>query len=440
MAHGSILGQKLEDALLVDGSKSMQANLNMNNHKVTNVTNGTASADAVNYSQLQTKLSLNGGTMTGPINMGNNKITNVANGTANTDIATVGQVNTIANAALDDLTPSSTYVGTYGGWGLGFVPHGIVFSGDNINAMIGRTSSASISNNQMVVAITNSNRDGGTGYLSNNNGKTFVSVSSDLMYVDSFNGYYIGSKYDSGSRLKALYSRNGTSWSEVLLMSSDYNDYGCLVGHCNSFAVQIFNVSSGQSFITTDGRTYTQGPNLSREPISVLSSDNCPNMYVCTENGLYRLNSSTSSFWSIVVNDNIVAVSYNNGITACVSNTNKIYYNNGGSWTSGATIPGPTAGTYQKGISDSGQLVFVGDDAVASSIDGINWQVVRLSNDGYRTGHLRNNEIFIFGQKNNNDTNYIDVYMATANAQANILERAILSFNNAKDALNNATN
>ena len=40
MAHGAILGQKLEDALLVDGSKSMQANLNMNNHKITNVTNG----------------------------------------------------------------------------------------------------------------------------------------------------------------------------------------------------------------------------------------------------------------------------------------------------------------------------------------------------------------------------------------------------------------
>ena len=93
MAHGAVLGQKLEDALLVDGSKSMQANLNMNNHKVTNVTNGTASADAVNYSQLQTKLSLSGGTMTGPINMGNNKITNVANGVADTDAATVGQLN-----------------------------------------------------------------------------------------------------------------------------------------------------------------------------------------------------------------------------------------------------------------------------------------------------------------------------------------------------------
>ena len=105
MAHGSIFGQKLEDALLVDGSKSMQANLNMNNHKVTNVTNGTTSADAVNYSQLQTKLSLNGGTMTGPINMGNNKITNVANGVADTDAATVGQV----NAAVASSGPQYDY-------------------------------------------------------------------------------------------------------------------------------------------------------------------------------------------------------------------------------------------------------------------------------------------------------------------------------------------
>lgn len=122
MAHGAILGQKLEDALLVDGSKSMQSNLNMNNHKITNVTNGTSNTDAVNYSQLQTKLDLSGGTMTGPINMGNNKITNVANGTANTDIATVGQVNdAVANnisfitASNDDqsgviISPTSLYV------------------------------------------------------------------------------------------------------------------------------------------------------------------------------------------------------------------------------------------------------------------------------------------------------------------------------------------
>ena len=382
---------------------------------------------------------LSGGTMTGTINMGNNKITNVANGTANTDIATVGQVNTIANAALDNLTPSNTYADTYGGWGLGFVPYGIVFS-DN-TYITGNISSASISNNQIVVAISSGNRTGGVGYLSNDNGKTFVIGPSDLIYVDSFKGYYIGSQYNRLGKLTAVYSSNGTSWREVVLMTSDYSDYGCLVGHCNSFAVQVFDASSGLSFITTNGRTYTRGPNLNRRPISMLSSDNCPIMYVCTENGLYSLSSSTASSWSRSVNDNIVSVSYNNGITACVSSTNKIYYNNGGGWTSGATIPGPTTGTYQQGISDSGQLVFVGANAVASSVDGINWQVVHLPDDNYETGHFRNNEIFIFGQKENTTTsNQVDVYMKIANAQANVLERAILSFSNAKDALNNTAN
>lgn len=440
MAHGAILGQKLEDALLVDGSKSMQANLNMNNHKITNVANGTSNADAVNYSQLQTKLDLSGGTMTGPINMGNNKITNVANGTANTDIATVGQVNTIANAALDNLTPSSTYVDTYGEWGLGFVPYGIVLS--DTSSQTTRISSASKSNNQIVIATVDNIRYGGRGYLSNNNGKTFQVTNASLMYVDSFNGYYIGSKWNSGTNLNALYSSNGTSWTEVLLDSSvNYNEYGCTVGHCKSFAVQVFNTGSNQTYITTNGRTYTQGPNLSRDPISVLSSDNCPIMYVCTEDGLYRLNSPTESSWYTLVNDNIVAVSYNNGITACVSSTNKIRYSNGGSWTSGPTIPGPTTGTYQQGISDSGQLVFVGADAVASSVDGINWQVVYLPNNNYNTGCYFNNKINIFGYKPSSSTSSnSDIYMATANAQANVLERVILSFSNAKDALNNTTN
>lgn len=96
MAQGAIMSQTpdLSKYLKNDGTDSMTGNLNMNNNKITNVTNGSNSKDAVNYSQLQTKLSTSGGTMTGPINMGNNKITNVANGTANTDVANVGQMNT----------------------------------------------------------------------------------------------------------------------------------------------------------------------------------------------------------------------------------------------------------------------------------------------------------------------------------------------------------
>ena len=60
MAHGSILGQKLEDALLVDGSKSMQANLNMGNNKITNVANGVADTDAATVGQLNAAVASSG--------------------------------------------------------------------------------------------------------------------------------------------------------------------------------------------------------------------------------------------------------------------------------------------------------------------------------------------------------------------------------------------
>lgn len=62
-----------------------QVNLNMNSNKITNLSNGTNSADAVNKGQLDTKLNLTGGTMSGSINMGSNKITNISNGTNSAD-------------------------------------------------------------------------------------------------------------------------------------------------------------------------------------------------------------------------------------------------------------------------------------------------------------------------------------------------------------------
>ncbi|MCP4055171.1 MAG: hypothetical protein GY739_19440, partial [Mesoflavibacter sp.] len=57
----------------------------LNNHKITELANGTAGTDAVNLNQLNGKLSLSGGTMSGALAMGNNKITNVATPTAGTD-------------------------------------------------------------------------------------------------------------------------------------------------------------------------------------------------------------------------------------------------------------------------------------------------------------------------------------------------------------------
>lgn len=58
MAHGVILGQKTstDDLLPRDGTRAMEADLNVGNHKVTNVANATAGTDAVNLNQLNSSL------------------------------------------------------------------------------------------------------------------------------------------------------------------------------------------------------------------------------------------------------------------------------------------------------------------------------------------------------------------------------------------------
>ena len=54
MANGVILGQTLNTngLLPLDGSRSMTGALNMDSHKITNLSNGTSNNDAVNYYQL----------------------------------------------------------------------------------------------------------------------------------------------------------------------------------------------------------------------------------------------------------------------------------------------------------------------------------------------------------------------------------------------------
>ena len=53
-------------------------NYDISNKKLTNIVKGTASSDAITKQQLDTKLSLSGGTMSGNFNMNNNRIYNVA--------------------------------------------------------------------------------------------------------------------------------------------------------------------------------------------------------------------------------------------------------------------------------------------------------------------------------------------------------------------------
>ena len=80
-------------ALDISGNASISNGLlNMNSNKITSLANGTDPGDAVNKSQLDTKLNLSGGTMTGQINMNSNKITSLANGTNPNDAVNLSQL------------------------------------------------------------------------------------------------------------------------------------------------------------------------------------------------------------------------------------------------------------------------------------------------------------------------------------------------------------
>lgn len=95
-AKDAINKRQFDTKLSLSGG-AMTGNLAMNDHKITRVSNGTNSGDAVNRSQLNTKLSLSGGTMTGNIAMNNRKITGLANGTGALDAVNNEQMTLLEN-------------------------------------------------------------------------------------------------------------------------------------------------------------------------------------------------------------------------------------------------------------------------------------------------------------------------------------------------------
>ena len=82
----------------LDGTTTMAASLPMGNNKITGLAAGTVSTDAVNFTQLEAKVSKAGDTMTGPLNMGSQLITNVANPVAETDAINLQTARTVAAA------------------------------------------------------------------------------------------------------------------------------------------------------------------------------------------------------------------------------------------------------------------------------------------------------------------------------------------------------
>lgn len=115
---------------------TMSGDLNMNSHKLTNVTNGSAAGDAVNKGQLDLKVAKTGDTMSGSLDMTGNKVTNLANASASGEAATYAQIadkvvsSTIIDIGTDDFNTLtspidtafyySSVVGPSNGWGVNF--------------------------------------------------------------------------------------------------------------------------------------------------------------------------------------------------------------------------------------------------------------------------------------------------------------------------------
>ena len=86
---------------------TMSGAIAMGSNKVTGLTNGSASGDAVNKGQLDTMLPLAGGTMTGNIAIGSNVITSSANPTDDTHLARKAYVDSILGSGTAAATSAA---------------------------------------------------------------------------------------------------------------------------------------------------------------------------------------------------------------------------------------------------------------------------------------------------------------------------------------------
>ena len=90
------------NCLLLDGTNSMDGNIDMNSHKIINISDPTNNQDAVTKKYLtnyhdNTKINRSGDSMSDDLNMVNNKIINLSNPTSNQEAATKNYVDNVLN-------------------------------------------------------------------------------------------------------------------------------------------------------------------------------------------------------------------------------------------------------------------------------------------------------------------------------------------------------
>lgn len=456
MAYGAIMGQTpdLSKYLKNDGTGSMTGNLNMNNNKITNVTNGSNSKDAVNYSQLQTKLSTSGGTMTGPINMGNNKITNIANGTANTDVANVGQMNTAISNLSSNV--SNLFAQEYGRFDLGFVIKKFVRSGADLPIL-----SASNGSNIVITGYSPNT----ASYYSTDNGTTWKPTNQVLGDILYYKNYFYASYVSSNSLYRRIYrSSTGSSWSQVYNSNISLpQPNGPILGCTSSYIIAIdtdtvigspsYSQSSNNVFSSSTGNSSSWNSSNSiilgsRQGLSIndcSKSTQTNGIIVATDKGLYYQNSySPSNNWSNISSlgsGEFSSATYWNGNFYALDNTGQLFKSGSSTitssdWSLVATFQGASSiignGFGRAKIIPSGDYLLVispTSKKLQVSSDGNTWGPTNISFTGYSTTNMsccynnNNNTISFFKDFGNSNK----IYIAQAQTDACLLEKVALA-------------
>lgn len=380
MAHGVILGQKqnTDELLPRDGSRAMEANLNVGNHKVTNVANATAGTDAVNLNQ-----------------------TNSLIDTATTGFVTEDEVNNIVNTNVDNIQPSNFWIQNYGTWD---IPMSKYFNSyRDIGSSIQYTNSGSVgynNNNTIIITYYNYNPISADTIRSTDGGMTFSAISlsncCSILYRD---GRWIGSLLSSGNQARFGYSNSSSPSSLTSVVVDDTNtedvgQYGCVIGCTSNGLYAVSNStnlqwpSSTQSskylFYSNDnGLTWNRSANnftlrgTSSWNINVCSRSNeVSNCLIGTSKGVYYMSSNAGAISSAGVSSgNFVTADYFKGQYIAARDDGAIYSSNSGRNLTQVDLSNVTdqiATVYGSIVTDDFIFIYC-ENVSLISYDGINW-------------------------------------------------------------------
>ena len=399
MAHGVILGQKqnTDELLPRDGPRAMEANLNVGNHKVINVANGTNGTDAVNLNQTNSLIS-----------------------SATVDFVTEDDVNEIINSS----SVSNTFIENFGPLETAFLPlaetsrvvddinTGNSFcvacnpSGYTYIIPTGTTSNISALNPPIIFRGYSSGTSSFSKYTSN-----------VFCYMVYYNGRYIASVLDNDETRPVFAYTIGTSFSTTRASgSADYSGtYGCVIGYndVGLYAICRYGVNNNYAtyYSTNNGSNWYSGaditfPSSTVVMYDVLCSEDTNMCFIATNSGLYSLGSDITNLTvTREISDDIRSIKYFKGYYFAVTGDGNIYRSsNGTSWsniTFSSTLNQNGVGETQGVAVTDDFIILMGRGYSVLSYNGTTWYTSPACFSIYETTSGSMYQEVIFHNNNN---------------------------------------